>query len=148
MQICSMLTACIVLYYVFELDLTVDCRDFKKKKKSNLGLFSTDLLFSLNLGNKGRGREKETMSPKGHWPASNGWCCSYSCIICFSLVFVFSTPNWTRSIFLKHIMDISVLMYMDTVANSNDTLRYGLFPYTVWVERNRSFEVVPIVLVL
>lgn len=33
MQICSMLTACIVLYYVFELDLTVDCRDFKKKKK-------------------------------------------------------------------------------------------------------------------
>lgn len=23
---------CIVLYYVFELDLTVDCRDFKKKK--------------------------------------------------------------------------------------------------------------------
>lgn len=64
MQIFSMLTACIVLYYVFELDLTVDCRDFKKK--SNLGLFSTDLLFSLNLGNKGRGREKETMSPKGH----------------------------------------------------------------------------------
>lgn len=57
MQICSMLTACIVLYYIFELDLTV---------VSNLGLFSTDLLFSLNLGNKGRGREKETMSPKGH----------------------------------------------------------------------------------
>lgn len=131
---------CIVL--CFWVNLTVDCRDFKKK--SNLGLFSTDLLFSLNLGNKGRGREKGTMSPKGHWPASNG----YSCIICFSLVFVFSTPNWTRSIFLKHIMDISVLMYMDTVDNSNDTLRYGLFPYTVWVERNRSFEVVLIVLVL
>lgn len=36
MQICSMLSACIVLYYVFELDLTVDCRDFKKKKKKKV----------------------------------------------------------------------------------------------------------------